>query len=55
MAVDLPAGVEDGQRLRVPGEGARVKGRDGRERAGSLYINVDVAEDPRSARVGTTS
>ena len=52
VKVDLPAGVEDGQRLRVPGEGARVKGRDGRERVGSLYIDVDVVEDPRFARVG---
>ena len=50
--VDLPKGVEDGQRLRVPGEGQRTKGRDGRERVGSLYINVDVADDPRFARVG---
>ena len=50
--VDLPRGVEDGQRLRVPGEGQRTKGRDGRERVGSLYINVDVVEDPRFARVG---
>ena len=40
------------QRLRVPGEGTRARGPDGRERAGSLYINVDVAEDPRFARVG---
>ena len=52
VKVDLPAGVEDGQQLRVPGEGARVKGRDGRERVGSLYIDVDVAEDPRFARGG---
>ena len=50
--VNLPPGVEDGQRLRVPGEGTRVRGPDGRERAGSLYINVDVVEDPRFARVG---
>ena len=52
VEVNLPPGVEDGQRLRVPGEGTRVRGPDGRERAGSLYINVDVAEDPRFARVG---
>jgi len=53
VAVNLPPGVEDGQRLRVPGEGTRARGPDGRERAGSLYINVDVAEDPRFARVGS--
>jgi DnaJ-class molecular chaperone len=52
VEVNLPPGVEDGQRLRVPGEGTRARGPDGRERVGSLYINVDVAEDPRFARIG---
>ena len=50
VKVDLPAGVEDGQRLRV--QGREGQGRDGRERVGNLYIDVDVAEDPRFARVG---
>lgn len=50
--VDLPAGVEDGQRLRVPGEGVSSTGNDGRQRKGSLYINVELAEDVRFARVG---
>ncbi len=50
--VNLPAGVEDGQRLRVPGEGTKATGPDGRERVGSLYINVDIVDDFRFVRVG---
>jgi len=48
VKVDIPKGVEDGQRLRVPGEG--IKGVGGR--VGSLYINVQVVMDPRFRRVG---
>lgn len=51
VSVDLPAGVEDGQRLRVPGEGLRVSTPNG-VRVGSLYINVEVAPDARFKRVG---
>lgn len=48
VKVDIPRGVEDGQRLRVAGEG--IRGVNGR--AGSLYINVQVRPDPRFRRVG---
>lgn len=48
VKVDIPKGVEDGQRLRVHGEG--IKGVGGR--SGSLYINVQVVMDPRFRRVG---
>jgi len=49
VKVDIPKGVEDGQRLRVAGEGIRGVG----GRVGSLYINVQVRMDPRFRRVGS--
>ena len=49
VKVDIPKGVEDGQRLRVPGEGIRGVG----GRVGSLYINVQVLMDHRFRRVGS--
>jgi DnaJ-class molecular chaperone len=53
VEVRLPPGVEDGQRLRVSGDGTKAKDpRSGRERVGDLYINVDVADDPKFVRVG---
>lgn len=43
IKVDIPAGVNDGQKLRVKGEGdAGLKGGD----AGDLYIFVSVEKDP---------
>jgi curved DNA-binding protein len=49
VKIDIPKGVEDGQRLRVPGEGIRGVG----GRVGSLYINVQVLMDHRFRRVGS--
>ena len=47
IKVDIPAGVNDGQKLRVRGEGdAGVKGGE----AGDLYIFISVAKDPVFSR-----
>lgn len=46
--VNLPPGIEDGARLRVPGRGAR--GRDGR--TGDLVLEVRVRPDARWRREG---
>ena len=43
VQVRIPAGIRDGQRLRVPGHGGR--GRSGGE-AGDLYLVVRLAADP---------
>ena len=48
VKVDIPRGVEDGQSLRMAGEGIRGVG----GRVGSLYINVQVKGDPRFRRLG---
>lgn len=43
IKVDIPAGVNDGQKLRVKGEGdAGLKGGE----SGDLYIFVTVEKDP---------
>jgi curved DNA-binding protein len=47
--VRIPAGVTDGSRVRVPGEGA--KGAPG-ERAGDLYLVIRLEADPRFERRG---
>lgn len=47
--VDVPAGIDDGQTLRLPGRGA-VGPRGGA--AGDLYVHVSVEPDPRFVRVG---
>lgn len=47
VTVALPAGIDAGQRLRVPGQGA-----PGPKGAGDLYVEVDVEEDPRFERDG---
>ena len=50
IKVDIPAGVNDGQKLRVKGEGdAGLKGGE----AGDLYIFISVEKDPTFRRDGT--
>lgn len=50
IKVDIPAGVNDGQKLRVKGEGdAGLKGGE----AGDLYIFISVEKDPVFRRDGT--
>jgi molecular chaperone DnaJ len=47
--VDVPAGIHDGQRIRISGEGhAGVLG----GRAGDVYVHVHVKPDPRFVREG---
>ena len=48
--VDVPAGIEDGQRIRIAGAGhaGEVGGRQG-----DLYVEVLIEEDERFARQGT--
>ena len=50
QAVDIPAGIESGQRLRVSGAGHA--GEAG-ALAGDLYVEVEVGEDERFQREGT--
>jgi molecular chaperone DnaJ len=46
-AIEIPAGIEDGQRMRIPGAGhAGEAGAPG----GDLYVEVGVAEDERFER-----
>ena len=48
--VDIPAGIEDGQRVRIAGAGhAGAPG----GRQGDLYVEIRVASDDRFARQGT--
>lgn len=49
VTVELPAGIEDGSRLRVPGKGAA--GEPG-ARSGDLYVEVRVLPDARFQRHG---
>lgn len=48
LRVDIPAGVDDGMRIRVRGEGEAIGGGEN----GDLYIRLHVAEDPRFERRG---
>jgi molecular chaperone DnaJ len=49
LSVDIPAGIHDGQRIRLSGEGhAGVLG----GRAGDVYVLVQVRSDPRFVRDG---
>lgn len=48
--VDVPAGIEDGQRIRISGAGHAG---DPGARAGDLYVEVHVAADERFARQRT--
>lgn len=49
-AIEVPAGIEDGQRMRIPGAGHA--GEAGAP-AGDLYVEVGVAEDERFEREGS--
>lgn len=49
VTVQIPAGIDDGTRLRIPGRGAA--GEPG-SRPGDLYVEVQVRPDPRFARHG---
>ncbi len=49
LTVNIPAGIDDGQRLRVAGRGEAAP-RGGA--AGNLYVDVHVAEDERFRRDG---
>jgi molecular chaperone DnaJ len=48
--VDIPAGIESGQRIRIPGAGHAG---DPGAPPGDLYVRVTVAEDERLRREGT--
>jgi molecular chaperone DnaJ len=49
VAVEIPAGIHDGQRIRLSGEGhAGLLG----ARAGDIYVQVHVLRDPRFVREG---
>ncbi|MHB8469263.1 MAG: molecular chaperone DnaJ [Gaiellaceae bacterium] len=49
IAVDIPAGIHDGQRIRISGEGhAGALG----GRAGDVYVQILVLPDPRFVREG---
>jgi molecular chaperone DnaJ len=49
LRVDVPAGIHDGQRIRLAGEGHTG---DGGGRAGDVYVQVRVRPDPRFVREG---
>jgi molecular chaperone DnaJ len=49
VKVDIPAGVEDGSRMRVPGRGGAG---DPGGRAGDLYVQIGVIPDERFERHG---
>jgi molecular chaperone DnaJ len=49
LSVDVPAGIEDGQRIRISGRGHA--GEHGGS-AGDLYVQIRVKEDPRFVRHG---
>lgn len=58
ITVDIPAGIEDGMRLRVDGAGdAPPTGRNAdsgaRSQRGDLYVFVRVAKDPKFRRDGS--
>lgn len=49
VLVSFPAGIDAGQRLRVPGQG--MPGQPGAE-PGDLYVDVEIEEDPNFERDG---
>ncbi|KAK2037037.1 chaperone DnaJ [Colletotrichum somersetense] len=58
ITIDIPAGIEDGMRLRVDGAGdAPVTGKNAdpnvRTQKGDLYVFVRVAPDPKFRRAGS--
>ncbi len=50
VTVTFPAGIDGGQRLRVPGQGMPAPIANGA--AGDLYVDVEVEDDPRFERDG---
>jgi DnaJ-class molecular chaperone len=48
--ISVPAGVENGGRLRVPGKGAAADSKDGVP--GDMYLDLDVRPDPHLRRAG---
>ena len=50
VEVDIPAGIGDGARIRIPGRGAAG---DAGGRSGDLYVEVEVEADPRFERHGS--
>ncbi|KAI0117099.1 hypothetical protein F4814DRAFT_415227 [Daldinia grandis] len=58
ITVDIPAGIEDGMRLRLDGEGdapvtSGAAGPNARTARGDLYVFVRVASDPKFKRSGS--
>lgn len=58
LVVDIPAGIEDGMKLRLDGEGdAPISGgaatSGSRMQKGDLYVQVRVAADPKFKRAGS--
>jgi DnaJ-class molecular chaperone len=51
VEVSVPAGVESGGRLRVPGHGAPAPGKGGAP--GDLYLELEVRPDPHLSRSGS--
>ncbi|MES1166322.1 MAG: DnaJ C-terminal domain-containing protein [Verrucomicrobiota bacterium] len=51
VEVAVPAGVENGSRLRVSGQGAPSPGKGGTP--GDLYLDINVLPDPHLQRVGS--
>jgi curved DNA-binding protein len=49
LEVKIPAGVNDGARIRIAGQG--IQGNAGR---GDLYLRIHIVPDPRFSRDGTT-
>jgi molecular chaperone DnaJ len=49
MSIEIPAGIENGSTMRLNGRGP-VGSRGGP--AGTLFVHIQVADDPRFARVG---
>jgi molecular chaperone DnaJ len=49
VEVEIPAGIDDGSRLRIPGRGAAGEAGG---RPGDLYVEVAVEPDPRFRRHG---
>src|SRR5258708_24466539 len=50
--VSFPAGIDAGQRLRVPGQGMPGPPGSPASAAGDLYVEIDVEDDPRFQRDG---
>jgi molecular chaperone DnaJ len=49
LELEIPAGIHDGQQIRISGQGHQG---DGGARAGDVYVQVRVASDPRFVRDG---